>query len=215
MGKTLLEEFVILLLHPRRGRLMSMGNTLSQAVAVAALTDLLLSGLIVLEEGKVKVKSLKFSGRKVPDYMIRKIHSSGRLRTFKQWSGRFFFKGDRFLRETLGDLVHRNVLYVRDHHFLFFPYRRYFLIREKERDQLISELQSVVFGEDLPDFRQAVLLQLLASCNLSRLVARDRESARIFRRKIKEYRKDERITGAYAGILGEVKKTVSSAAVTG
>ncbi len=215
MGRTLLEEFVIILLHPRRGRLMTLGNTLSQAVAVAALTDLLLSGLIVLDEGKVKVKSLKFSGRKVQDYMIRRIYDSGRLRTFKQWTGKFFFKGDRFLKETLSDLVHRNVLYVREHYFLFFRYRRYFLIRGKERDEMISELQAVVFGENLPDLRQAVLLQLLASCNLSKLIARDRESARIFRKKINEFRKDERIFGEYTGILGEVKKTVSSAAMTG
>ncbi len=54
MERTLLEEFVIILLHPYRGLLMTMGNTLSQAVAVATLTDLLLSGLIVLDEGKVK-----------------------------------------------------------------------------------------------------------------------------------------------------------------
>ena len=117
----------MILLHPRKGRLMTMGNTLSQAVAVAALTDLLVSGLIIIEEGKVKVKKLKFTGKVVNDAMIRRIYHADKPHTFKYWSGKFFFKGNLFLKEALKDLVQRNILYAREHRFLIIPVKRYLL----------------------------------------------------------------------------------------
>ena len=82
-------------------------------------------------------------------------------------------------------------------------------MKPKDRDELIEQLQVVIREDILPDLHQAVLLQLLASCNLRRLIFHDREGARIFRKKIKAFRQDE-------SILGDVKKAaVAAEAITG
>ncbi len=208
--RTLLEDFVILLLHPEKGRPMAQGNSLAQAVAVAGLTGLLLKGKISLEEGRVTVKKVALTGNAVEDAMLRKISSREKPRRFRYWTGKFFFRGDRFLKETFKELVQKNVLYERERTFLnIFTYRTYFLFKRKIRERLILQLQTVIYGDGMPDLRQAVLLQLLASCNLGRIVVRKRADLRIFRKKVKAFRKDERVMGAFSGILGEVKKAAA------
>jgi hypothetical protein len=196
---------------------MAQGNTLAQAVSVAALTGLLLEGVISLADGKVSVKKPVYTGNAVNDAVIRKILSKEKQRKFRYWTGKFFFRGDRFLKETFKELVQKNVLYERERTFLnIFTYKTYFLFKRKIRERLILQLQTVIYGDGMPDLRQAVLLQLLVSCNLGRIVVRKRADLRIFRKKVKAFRKDERVMGAFSGILGEVKKAAAvSEAVTG
>jgi len=215
--RTLPEDFIILILQPEKGRLMAQGNALAQSVAVAALTGLLLKGKISLEKGKVFVRKPAFNGDVTEDTIIRKISSRRKPGKFRYWTGKLFFRGDRLLKETLKGLVQKNILYEREHRVLnIFPYRTYFLHKKKIREDLLLQLQTVIYEDDLPDMRQAVLLQLLASCNLGRIVVRKKEDIRIFRKKVKAFRKDERIAGVFPEILGEVKKAAAvSEAVPG
>jgi len=215
--RTLLEDFVILLLHPEKGRLMAQGNTLAQAVAIAALTGLLQEEILVVGEGRVRAKGMRLTGNKVYDVILRKIHYADKPRSFRYWTRKFYFSGGRFLKDTLYQLVQKNILYERERSFLnVFSYKTYFPVKNGTRRDLLRWLQPVVYGEEPPDLRAAVLLQLLDSCNLGRVVVRKRADLRMFRKKIKMFRQDREIMGEYADFLKEVKKAAAvSEAVPG
>ncbi len=209
--RTLTEDLLILLLHPQKGRLMTQGNALGQVLAVAALTDLWLAGILTLVEGKVHLKSLRYAGEPLRDFMIRRIQRAGRLYGFRRWAGRFAMKGDLLLRMSLQRLKWQGVIYEREQLFLnLFPCRRYYLIRPPLREAMIGRLDQVVSEDAPPSLREVILLQLLTSVNADRVLLRERTARRAFRKRLKGFLNDPAETEENRRWLEMVKKTAGS-----
>ena len=194
---SLMEELLLLALEDDKGTVPSSVQTaLPYGLAAAGLSDLLLAGrLTTAEKQKVSVVDGTATGDDLLDEMLAKISQSRKQKSLKDWVSSFGGGGIKKSQQRLEDrLIAKGILRLEEGRFLsIFPWHHYPTIDGGPEAEARESLHGVLLGGAIPEPRTAILVSLVAACNLvDKLVTKEE-------RKLAKQRAKEIGKGEYAG----------------
>lgn len=165
---TLLEELVLLGIDDTTGSLRQTPPlAFGYALAGALLSDLALRNRIDTDPAKVFVIDPSPTGDTLLDQALTQIAAESEPRPVSRWLATFSYDRGKWEQAALSRLVARNILRIDTQKILWvFGVRRYPLIDNREVTEVKTRLSALILGDDIPDPRDAVLISLLAACNL-------------------------------------------------
>jgi Golgi phosphoprotein 3 len=172
MPLTMPEELMLLMLDDETGRLMERAAPAGDyALAGSLLAELALEGRIDTDPDHLFVANPAPTGDALLDGVLRKVGDSPRQESSRYWIETLARDVETF-RDTLFErLVARGILRREEGRFLWiFPERRYPMISDKEEREVKARLLGVIFHDEIPDPRDALLIGLCRAAGLFALI---------------------------------------------
>lgn len=221
---SLKEKFMLLCLHPEKGKIYWDAQYYIYGVTGAILLELAGLQKIKIADKRLIVTDGKKTGDIVLDFVVDLLGQSQKEKKVQTWMQRFssFSMARRIKRMILDGLVEKRILGKEEATFLFFfKYYRYPARENKIRTSLLKNIGDYVIRdrESEPDIK--LLASLVGSAQITSRVFEkaDRKAAR---KKLKELNKGnevsqivgETVTAVQAAIVASVAVTAAASAAT-
>ena len=174
------EEILLLLLDENRGDLTPVpGWSLSCALAGAVLMDLALEDRIDTDLERLILTDATPLGDDLLDPVLAEIAQSEETHPTRFWVEHFAAQADDIREEALSRLAESGIVELEDGGFLALSpqasrVRRYPLNDRETRDDVRLRIMRVLFGDDIPDPHDIVIICLADACGLfERLISAD------------------------------------------
>ncbi len=206
---TLTEKFLLLAMHPEKGRFTIAGMQLAYGIAGGLLLELSMQERIAIEDGKVVSKK----GSRITDPVLSEVSdmmaSSEKKRKVRYWTNKIYKRSNKYKKVILEGMEKIHLVRIERKKFLFIPYTLYFLRDKRTRDNLIRHLKKAILypssveitGEDM------ALMGLVEACKMHKTFASDRQELKRIRKELKEVIKNSPI----AGVVDQTIKDVQAA----
>lgn len=174
METNVTSQFIILALHPEKGRVMIDSTRFRYSLIGALLMDFLDNGEISLNEKRL-IPSFRKNGDLIHDMIAEKIERSSRPKRISYWVRSLSMKSRQVLRESMNTLINNGIVRHEKRYFLnIFPYNRYFITKPNIRTGIIDEIRSVLLYNKPATRKQGMLIGLIKASRSSRLLANER-----------------------------------------
>ena len=105
------------------------------------------------------------------DGVTDEIVEYGNKRRIEDWVSHLGIHGQYFRDEIIDSLVRKGVLKIENEQvFWFFSKRKYPRVGGEELEEVQSRIRNLIFGNDLPDERDIVIVSILSNSNLLQTV---------------------------------------------
>ena len=174
------EEITLLLLNDEDGEFVPVpGWSLQCAFAGAVLMDLALEHRIDTDVEKLVLVDPTPLGDDLLDPVLALIARETKTYDARHWVERIADNADEIREGALARLVDRGILRREDNRFLWvFHSRRYPIIDGKAEREVKLRIMEVLFGEQIPDPRDVVIICLVDACGILKEMLSDRELER-------------------------------------
>ena len=174
------EEIMLLLLNDEDGEFVPVpGWSLQCAFAGAVLMDLALEHRIDTDVEKLVLVDPTPLGDDLLDPTLALIARETKTYDARHWVERIADNADEIREGALARLVDRGILRREDNRFLWvFRSRRYPIIDGKAEREVKLRIMEVLFGEQIPDPRDVVIICLVDACGILKEMLSDRELER-------------------------------------
>ena len=185
---TLVDEFLLMLLNEEAGYFHQVpGWDLNCAVAGAALGELSLRSRIDTDVESLILLDETPTGDAILDPILEKIAAEPSRHNAQYWVERLAIRGESIIDLTLERLVELKVLEHHDGGFWTLARAGWQanLLGQAEEETVAefvkTRISRVIFGEELPDPRDAIILSLTNTCDVVRLILQldDEAAARV------------------------------------
>ncbi len=172
MPLTMPEELVLLMLDDASGRLHDRAAPVGDfALAGAILAELAVDGRIDTDERRLFVVNPAPTGDALLDGALAQIAEAGRTEESRWWIETLSAQAEAFREAIFARLVGRGILRVEDGRFLWlFSERRYPVISDKAEREVKARLLGVIFDDEIPDPRDALLIGLCRAAGIFALI---------------------------------------------
>jgi len=182
METTVIRQFVMLSLHPEKGRRIIKDPFFRYSLAGAILMDFLNSGEITLKDKRV-IPSFRRNGESIHDMFAELIESKSRPWRVLFWVNRLSLKSRFIFRETVNSIISAGILRHERRYFLnIIPYNRYFFNDPGYRNEIQTGLRNVLLQDISPSREQIILIGLLHASKALNILSFNREEKRIIKR---------------------------------
>lgn len=211
MDLSITRQFVILSIHPEKGRVTIQSTYFRYAVIGAYFMDFLKRGEISLTDKRL-THSFRKNGEPLHDSIAERIERSARPKRISTWISRFSQKSKLIYRETIDSLVSSGILRHEKRYFLnIIPYNRYFFNDLRLRNEIIEGLRGVLLnGRDVTS-DQLMLIGLLKASGSHSVLARAREEKRILRKRCTLLMDKDEMSSEIDKSIREVRAAIASA----
>lgn len=215
METSITRQFVILSLHPEKGRILIQHTYYRYGLAGAVLMDFLNRGEISLENKRVRT-SFRRNGEVIHDYFADMMEKASRPKRISYWLGKMSMKSRRIFRETINSLISAGIIRHERRYFLnIIPYNRYFFNYQSNRNEITEGLRNVLLHDRAPSTEQLMLIGLLKATRSSSILAKHREEKQPLRRMCDKVGKDNAMASEIDKAIREMHAAiVSSIAVS-
>ena len=174
------EEIMLLLLNDEDGEFVPVpGWSLQCAFAGAVLMDLALEHRIDTDVEKLVLVDPTPLGDDLLDPTLALIARETKTYDARHWVERIADNADEIREGALARLVDRGILRREDNRFLWvFRSRRYPIIDGKAEREVKLRIMEVLFGEQIPDPRDVVIICLVDACGILKEMLSERELER-------------------------------------
>ena len=174
------EEIMLLLLNDEDGEFVPVpGWSLQCAFAGAVLMDLALENRIDTDLEKLVLVDPTPLGDDLLDPVLALIAREAKTYDARHWVERIADNADEIREGALARLVDRGILRREDNRFLWvFHSRRYPIIDGKAEREVKLRIMEVLFGDQIPDPRDVVIICLVDACGILKEMLSDRELER-------------------------------------
>jgi hypothetical protein len=208
---TVTRQFVILSLHPEKGRLIIQNSTFRYSLIGAVLMDLLKSSEISMTNHRL-IHSFRKNGEQVHDLIAERIERSSKPRRFSYWVRRLSMKSRFIYNDTINALVSNGMLRHEKRFFMnIIPYNRYFLNDKRVRNEIIEGLRGVLLYGKQATSEQMMLIGLLKASSAHSILAREREEKRILKKKCSELMEQDELSSEIDKAIREMRAAIASA----
>jgi len=168
MPLTMPEELLLLMLDDETGRLIDRSAPSGDyAMAAAILAELMLEGRIHTDPAHLSVTDPTPTGDAVLDEVLARIGGEIAPQGTRWWIEHLASEADHLRDMYFDRLVERGVLRLEEGRFLwFFAERRYPLISDREEREVKARLMAVIFEDNAPSQRDALLIGLARAAGL-------------------------------------------------
>ena len=213
MKLTIAESFYILIHHPEKPRIIVTEAVRNAGMIGAIFLDLSVDGNLSIENGLIRVKSLKTKLSAAHVDILNKITDSTKQRKPKSWISRFTQTAGKTKRSLVEELEKKGLLEVEHKRFLFIPYIKTWLTRPEKRENLIQDLRAIVFGNKESDGQYASLLGLIQACKIHKLISTNRDELKASKARIKEIIESDLITQGVGTVIQEMQAAMMTAII--
>jgi hypothetical protein len=213
MKLTIAESFYILIHHPEKPRIVVTEAVRNAGMIGAIFLDLSVDGNLSIENGLIRVKSLKTKLPPAHVEVLNKITDSTKLRKPKSWISRFTQTAGKTKRSLVEELEKKGLLEVEHKRFLFIPYIRTWLSKPEKRENLIQDLRAIVFRDKEFDGQYASLLGLVQACKIHKLISTNRDELKSSKARIKEIIESDLITQGVGTVIQEMQAAMMTAII--
>ena len=178
------EEIMLLLLNDEDGEFVPVpGWSLQCAFAGAVLMDLALEYRIDTDVEKLVLVNPAPLGDDLLDPVLALIARETKTYDARHWVERIADNADEIREGALARLVDRGILRREDNRFLWvFHSRRYPIVDGKAEREVKLRIMEVLFGDQIPDPRDVVIICLVDACGILKEMLSDRELDRASKR---------------------------------
>jgi hypothetical protein len=215
-------QFLIISLHPEKGRIIIDGTHFRYTLTGAVLMDFLLDGEISLNKSRM-VPAFRKNGDLIHDTFADLISGSSKPRRISYWVRRLTRKSRLIFRETINPLIDKSLIRHERRYFLnIIPYNRYFIRDISLRSGIIDEIRDILLHTKTATSKQLMLLGLIKASGSYRLLAKEKGERRLLRKRCDELLKndamaseiDKAIREVQAAIIGSVAAASAAASAS-
>jgi hypothetical protein len=139
-------------------------------IASAILMDLALHHRIDTDMNNVIPDKLEPMGDPILDVVIEDIKEYGSVRPISEWIADLSLKGQFFRDEIVKSVVDLGILKVENKKVLWmFSKRVYPMIDDKEVKEVRARIRDLVFSDEIPDYKDIVIISLLKNAGILEL----------------------------------------------
>ena len=174
---TMPEEILLLMLDDESGRLQERAAPSGDyAIAGAVLAELALHGRIDTDPGRLYVTNPAPTGDSLQDRALQQIVTAPEEGDSRRWIETLAADADDYREELFDRLVQKGILKRVEGRFLWvFPERRYPMVSDKEEREVKARIMGVLFHDDIPEPRDALLIGLCRAAGLFSLILSTQE----------------------------------------
>jgi golgi phosphoprotein 3 len=208
MDFSITEQFVILALHPEKGRIAISLIPFRYSMTGGLLMDYLEKGEITMENKRV-IPSIKKNGETVHDLFADRIMESSKNRRISFWLRRMSLQRRLIFSELIKSLEKKNIIRTEQKRFLnIIPYKRYWFSDNSIRYNLIESLRGILLYNRKPGKKEVMLLGLVEASKSYSVLAQEKGEARILRKKNEELLKGDIIGTEISQTIKEVQAAI-------
>lgn len=208
MEASVTSQFIILSLHPEKGRLLIENTRFRYCLIGSLLMDFLDNGEISLSENKL-IPSFRKNGDQIRDMIAERIEKSSRPRRISYWVRILSMKSRLVFRENINMLINKGIVRHEKRYFLnIFPYNRYFISQSSIRAGIIEEIRNILLFDKSANRRQSMLIGLIKASQAYNLLATEKRERRIIRKKCNEFLQKDVMTSEIDKAISEVQAAI-------
>lgn len=208
MELNLAEKFLLLGLHPEKGRFTISDIHRSYGLVGAVLLDMSMDGRIELENNRVLLKE-KRSGDPVVAEVSAILANARKPYKLQTWISRLSSKSRKFRWEYLNAMERKRVIRIEHRKFLgLIPYRKCYVQNHDLRSNLIQQLRdSILYRKDIDNVGIA-LLGLVEACQMHKTISPDRDEQKRLKKELKTLIKESPIASAVDQTIKQVQVAI-------
>jgi hypothetical protein len=211
MELTITERFIILVLNPDKGNIITDDLHFRYSLAGSVLMDFFANGEITLS-GKKVIPSFRRNGIDAHDLIAGRIEEAGKNRSISCWVRTIGRKRRLIFRENIRNLVNGGLIRHEKRYFLnLIPYNRYFITKPGIRTELIKELRGILLDGKTGGTDQKFLIGLIRAAQVFKVLANDRKERRIIRKRCKEFTTGDDFASETDIVIRQVQLAVTTA----
>ncbi|HYX06838.1 MAG TPA: GPP34 family phosphoprotein [Bacteroidales bacterium] len=173
-------------------------------LASSILMELALQNCIDTDLDYIIPDKKKSTGNYVLDDISMDIHDVGEKQTITSWILKIYSNIHEIKKQITKSLVRKKIIKIENERvLLIFSSKRYPIIRKKEVIEVRLRLRELIFGQEIPDFRDIVIISLIHYASLEFLLFTEKE-AEEYKTRIEEIAKMDLIGQAITSTLKEV-----------
>ena len=210
METSITKQFIILSLHPEKGRILIQNTYFRYGLAGAVLMDFLNRGEISLENKRVRT-SFRRNGEVIHDLVADMMEKSSRPKRVSYWLGKISMKSRRIFRESINSMISACIIRHERRLFLnIMPYNRYFFYSQNTRNEIYEGLRNVLLHDRAPSTEQLMLIGLLKATRSSSILAKHREEKQPLRRMCDKVGKENVMSSEIDKAIREMQSAIVS-----
>jgi len=184
-------------------------------IASAILMDLALHHRIDTDMKNVIPDKLEPMGDPILDVVIEEIKEFGSVRPISEWIADLSIKGQFFRDEIVKSVVDLGILKVENKKVLWmFSKRVYPMLDDTEVKEVRARIRDLVFSDEIPDYKDIVIISLLKNAGILELAFTD-EEMKDYEHRISQIAKMDMIGLAIGDSLKEFKLSNIKSFITG
>jgi hypothetical protein len=208
MDNSVAEQFVILSLNPEKGRVSIDSIHFRYSLTGALLMDYFDRGEFKVENKRV-IWAYAITGETIHDIFAERIMNSSGKWKISFWIRRLTRKSRLVFSQIISSLEKQRLIRIEQKKFLgIFPYKRYWFLDNKLRNDLINRLREILLYGKPPSKKELMLLGIVESSRAYRLLSMERGEAKILRKKNIEILKGDVISDEISMTIREVQSAI-------
>jgi hypothetical protein len=201
-------QFVILSIHPVKGRIVIDNIRFRYSLSGALLMDLFLRKEISLTGNRVET-ALKPNYNAIHTILSTLLAEPKNPKRVSFWLRRITRKSRLVLKEIINSLSDSGIVRHERRYFLnIIPYNRYFITDTSIRTKLIEELRNVLLQNKTATEEQAMLIGIIKASESYRILAREFSERRLIRKKCNEYLKNNPLANEVSTAVREIRAAI-------
>ena len=206
------EEITLLMLNDEDGEFVRVpGWSLQCAYAGAVLMDLALENRIDTDLSRLVLIDPTPVGDDLLDPILARIAETSETHDARFWVEQLADNSEEFRERALARLVARGVLRREEDRFLWvFQSRRYPIVDGEADREVKLRIMEVLFGNDIPDPRDVVIICLADACGILKELLSGRELERASER-VEQVRKLDLIGQAVSHAVWDIQSSIALA----
>jgi hypothetical protein len=213
MNLSVAEQFVVLSLHPEKGRVIVNSTAFSYSLTGALLMDYLEKSEITTANKRL-IPSISKNGEIIHDMFADKIMEDPKSRRISYWIRRLTRSRRLILREVINSLEKKNIIRTEERKFLnIIPYKRYWQGDARIRYNLIESLRNILLYGKKPEKKEYMLLGLIEASKAYFLLSTEWSERRVLRRKNAEFLKGDIISSEIGNMIREVHAAIVASVI--
>jgi hypothetical protein len=210
MERSITQNFIILAIHPEKGRIIIDNLHFSYTLSGAVLMDLMNTGEISFENNRL-VSRVKRNGETLHDRIEELLTKASKPRRISYWIQKLTRERKLVFRESINMLITQGLIRHEKRYFLnIIPYNRYFISGNNLRNNIINELREILLHDKQPTMDQAILIGLLKASRSSNILAIERAEKGILRRKVKSFVINDIMSPEIEKVISQVQSAITA-----
>jgi hypothetical protein len=192
---TLSEKLYLLAVHPQKGGILfSAGTAFNYASIGALILELVLEKNIAIEDKRVNIINWN-SKKSLHRFMLEKMKKANKPYKVSRWIHKYNFSFNHIRREIESGLVQKRLIRLEKKRFLFFHWKKPFLLNKPAVLKLQSDVENQIFqGTD--DEENIMLLSLIKPGGLLKRVVPDKNKRKIAVKKLRQLMEENQVSEA-------------------
>ena len=144
------------------------------------------------------------TGNNILDEILKEIHASDKKKSISYWIVFIYSQIDRVKQNIISGLVKKGIIRVENERILFvFSSRKFPIIKQKEIVEVKLRIRELIFGNNIPDLRDIVIVSLIHYGSIEFILFTEAESQE-YKNRIAQIAKMDMIGQAISKIVSEI-----------